>query len=700
MCLNRIPQSASISMLGWALFIALILSPHLVAGQQANDDRCRGSQDPITIYKDGFGMGWVSGSRGTILDAYSTLSVRDGTTVSLSSFTDPFAEVSFKSSVPFCKDTILDIWVQGNLLNRASVLLMSSRYDSVSEPVPLWVAEPEMILTSSVLFQGKLRIQGPDSQNWFRVSVNLLDIANDDLSPPSWDTIVFRDDSGRGLSMYLSQAFILPNVDGNSPKGKRSDCIGSLCNPILGETFPTLSSDMVPLFGYTPLTTSVAQDVARGILDEDTLVVNAKLRSYQRNSTNFNSVKNWELIKFCGWIQGVQENEELLPTPPLFDPKMFDETVEELLKGTVGDQALGKCFLSDRDIYAASQNPRGNVNWPVLSIRAYSYDNLTAIRKMGLNKMDWMDKNEFATASQNTDIMGYSATALKESQACAGVPWGLSRIDQEGLPVDKQFSVPYNGSGVHVYVLDTGVSTHSDFGDRLGVGVNCVSGTCRLGDVSDDSGHGTHVAATIGGRCYGVAKGVTINPVKVLGGPSSKGSYAGIISGIKYATEQANANGWPALINLSLGGPRSSSLDIAVRMAVSMNVTVVVASGNDYFVNACTTSPASSALAMTVAATDIHDLAASFSNIGPCVDIWAPGNDIASADYSNYDGYEILSGTSMAAPHVSGVAALLLQEDPEFSPAQISERIFDAAVLRNLAPNTTKRLLNVATMFS
>ena len=249
------------------------------------------------------------------------------------------------------------------------------------------------------------------------------------------------------------------------------------------------------------------------------------------------------------------------------------------------------------------------------------------------------------------------------TQGCA--TWGLDRIDQRALPLDTHFTPAGTGSGVTAYIVDTGMlMTHTEFTGRVRAGYDEVDNDS---DPTDCNGHGTHVAGTVGGTTYGVAKSVSLVPIRVLD-CSGSGSTAGVIAGINWAiTDHVSG---PAVLSMSLGGGSSKSMDDAVAAAVADGITVVVAAGNSN-TDACTSSPAEEPTAITVAASDSSDARASFSNYGSCVDIFAPGVSITSSWYSSTTATAVLSGTSMATPHVSGAAAVYLALHPTATPAQV-----------------------------
>lgn len=262
-----------------------------------------------------------------------------------------------------------------------------------------------------------------------------------------------------------------------------------------------------------------------------------------------------------------------------------------------------------------------------------------------------------------------------------GATWGLDRIDQASLPLNSRFTYTSTGAGVNAYIIDTGIRiTHSQFGGRASYGYDAVDG--RL-PADDCHGHGTHVAGTVGGSTYGVAKGVRLIAVRVLGCTGS-GSTSGVIAGINWVKQQKLARpNIPAVANMSLGGYAFQALDSAVASAVQAGVVFAVAAGNNND-NACYYSPARAATAITVGATYSNDARAGFSNYGTCVDIFAPGGNITSAWSTGDAATAILSGTSMATPHVVGVIALYLQTHPTATPLAVDAALKARALLNKV----------------
>lgn len=307
----------------------------------------------------------------------------------------------------------------------------------------------------------------------------------------------------------------------------------------------------------------------------------------------------------------------------------------------------------------------------------------------------WAQAQDVATElARNPSVDAVEPDRVFSTGQVAGVrlldarAWGVDRIDQHARLFDNSFRHSLNGAGVNAYVLDTGINPHNEFGTRLVAGFSAINDGRGTGDCN---GHGTHVAGTVGGATLGVAPGASLVPVRVMDCGGS-GTGSSVLAGLDWVVAHGKR---PGVVNMSLGGGASTTLDAAVQRLVSAGFSVVVAAGNSN-VDACTQSPARAAGLITVAASDKADVKASFSNWGKCVAIWAPGTAISSAGHTSTSAVVAMNGTSMAAPHAAGAVALLLQASPQMAPAQVRAQLLAQASLNAVtgaSASTTRSLL-------
>lgn len=357
---------------------------------------------------------------------------------------------------------------------------------------------------------------------------------------------------------------------------------------------------------------------------------------------------------------------------------LYISAQEEKLKKS--DRAIpGRYIVVVEDWAAGARGDDSNVEAVAEELSLVYGGKVDRVFKHALNGYvaELSDKEAEQLSADNRVIYVEQDSEVSIDATQTGATWGLDRIDQRDLPLNGTYNYTPTGSGVNAYIIDTGIRrTHSDFGGRAFAGYDAIGD----GQNSNDcNGHGTHVAGTVGGTTYGVAKSVRLYAVRVLD-CSGSGSNSGVIAGVDWVTQNHVK---PAVANMSLGGGASSALDTAVNNSISAGVTYAVAAGNSN-ANACNYSPARAANALTVGSTTSSDARSSFSNYGSCLDLFAPGSSITSAWYTSDTATNTISGTSMASPHVAGVAALYLQGNPTASASTVNAAIVNSSSTNKL----------------